>query len=552
MDQSEKLGLIERVNHASEDQAKRTLRSMILKCTVTQPTIARAIRDAIERYTPTPTIVYQQPESEDEDEAAPTSSQKKSNKKKDQNGSSQNEEEVPSTTSKKRRSTRRGDINADPLVGQLILNKTKTKLKRKEKHSSDHNDEQNNPNSSKKNLSKHASKLRAEPQQRTRDNSTGQPSQEKSPTVIDLVTSSDDETGDSEHSENEDLNGKSSDNDSPDDYSSDDESSDDDSSNGEVSQNEHQDGVLAGGTQPSQDGSNNNNANQASAKSGDGSRGAAHSITISMVKASSQNNGNEMSPFGSGRKRKAPERTVEEVHNDRPAKFAINSHVNKRSKQNHLHEPPRSLKDRQCENCELILPSVEQLLKHRLYCEGATATHGNHHRSELPSGQRSRQTKQLEKASNPAGDSFTDKRRYTLQLPSRPRQRTPSDRGLSVPPPSFVHEPNNFPRGPTPTPLALARSYSGIHSSPPGLVHHPVAKPASDVSPDQQSKLPEPESLGKDLFQIFPGKSLHQCILCKQQFRSCDNSDVACIAHQGMYLSSSCLLSSPNGWIEYI
>ncbi|KAG6360957.1 hypothetical protein INS49_012025 [Diaporthe citri] len=128
MNNSEKLGLIERVDHASEDQAKRTLRSMILKCTVTQPTIARAIKDAIERHTPTPMIVYQQPESEDDDESAPTTSHKKSNKKKNQDGSSQ-DEDVPASTSKKRRSTRRGDINADPLVGQLILKKTKTKTK---------------------------------------------------------------------------------------------------------------------------------------------------------------------------------------------------------------------------------------------------------------------------------------------------------------------------------------------------------------------------------------------------------------------------------------
>lgn len=559
MDNNEKLGLIERVNHASEDQAKRTLRSMILKCTVTQPTIARAIRDAIERHTPTPMIVYQQPESEDDDEAALVSSHKKSTKKKDQDGSGQEEDEFPSTISKERRSTRRGDINSDPLVGQLILKKTKTKTKGIKKRSSDHDEEKNNPNSPKKNRSRHASKLRAEPEQRTCDNSMGEPSHKKIPTVIDLVTSSDDDTSGSEHSENESLDDKSShddgsdndspDNDSSDDYdSSDDDSSNDDSSDDEVSQNERQDGIHPGGSQPSQDLSNNK-ANQASMKSGDGSRGAAHSITVSMAKASNQNNGHEMSPLGSGRKRKAPERTVEEFHNDQPAQSATNSHANKRTKQSHLYEPQRAPEDRQCDNCELILPSVAQLLKHRLYCEGAAATLGNH-RSEPPSGEGYRQIKQLQKASKPAGDSFTDEPRFTLQLPSRPRQRTPSDRGLSVPPPSFVHEPNNFPRGPTPTPLALARSDSGIQSSPPGLVYHPAAKPTSYVSPDQQSKSPEPESL-EHPFQTFPGNSLHRCIFCKQQFRSCENSKAACSRHHGMYLSPSYLLSSDK-WLARI
>lgn len=387
MDNNEKLGWIERVDHASEEQAKRTLKFMILKCNTKTDTIARAIRDAIERHTPTPTIVYQQPESEDDGEAAVASSHKKSSKKKkkkkDQDGSSQDEEDAPSTTSKKRRSNRRGDINPDPLVEQPILKKTKTKLKRKKKRSSDQEEEQNSPDTSKKNKSKHASRLGAEAEPQACDNSMGRPSMREGPPVIDLVTSSDDETCDTQQSDNESLDDRSSHDVSSDSDSSDDESSDNESSDVESSEDEQQDIALAQGVRVSQDGSMKK-ATQAGARNGDDDSSAAQSITISMAKASIRNDDGKMSPFDSGKKRKAPEHAVEDVHNDRDAQTATDTQANKRAKHNQTTEPHVSLHGRTCRYCGMLFQSVGQLIRHQIHCKSAIATPVSHLRSQLP------------------------------------------------------------------------------------------------------------------------------------------------------------------------
>lgn len=535
MDNNEKLGLIERVDHASEDQAKRTLKYMILKCNVKQDTIARAIREAIDKHTPTPMIVYRQPESEDDDEEALQSSRKRSNKKQnDQDGSSEEDDDTPSAASNRRHSTRRGDINPDAHVGNLILENSKTKFKKNKKRSRDHDEEQEQPSAARKSKSKPASEPRAERRHRVCIDPKGTVSKQKSPPVIDLVTSSDDESSDTDQSSNEILDDKSSDengsdNESPDDYSSESDSSDDGDSEEEV---QGRRGALVVATLPSQDGCNKK-ANQANVRSGSGSRIAAQSVTFSMAKASNQNDSDKTRPSVLNKKRKEP--TVGEIHDEIPAKSATDTHANKRSKQNHPQESQRSPEDRTCRKCGLLFPSVAQLLKHRLYCKNSIGPLGGHHRSEPPSDDRFRPLEKVQKASRPPGDNSTDEPQNTMQLPSRPRPSTPADRGLSVPPPSFVHEPNNFPRGPTPTPLALARSVSGIQSSPPGLVRRSVPKISGDVSPGRQPQLPRLESYREHRIQEYREKVVHQCKVCKKSFTEHGNAVGACKFHNGAY-----------------
>lgn len=543
MDNNEKLGWIERVDHASEEQAKRTLKFMILKCNTKTDTIARAIRDAIERHTPTPTIVYEQPESEDDSEDALASSHKKSSKKKkkkkEQDSSSQDEGDAPSMTSTKSRRTRRGDINADPLVGRLILKKSKTKPRRNKKRSSDHDEEQNSPDVSDKIKSKHASEPRAETKQRTCGESLETLSKQKSPPVIDLVTSSDDETGNTEQSKHGIVDDKSSDDDSSDDDSPDDSSSDSHSSDDGDSEDETHGDTVADRVGLPQE-SPNKDANEANARGDDTGRITTRPSTNSTANMSNQNSGTEIGIFGSGKKRKASERAVEEIRKDTGANSTIINHLNKRSKQNHPHESQRSPKDRTCRKCGVLFPSVAQLLKHQLYCKDSPEFPGGYHRSEPPSDDGSHQAKEAQKASHRAGDSFTDEPRKILQLPSRPRQTSQTDRGLSVPPPSFVHEPNNFPRGPTPTPLAIARSVSGIQSSPTGLIHRSEPNLSLDDSSGHQSPAPKPTTREQERYE--EDRALRRCMYCKKWFRNCDNSNASCICHPGTCRSISCCL----------
>lgn len=545
MDTNEKLGWVERVNHASEEQAKRTLNFMILKCNAKTDTIARAIRDAIERHTPTPTIVYQQPESEDDGEAALALSHKKSSKKKkkkkDQDGSSQDEEDAPSTTSKKRRSTRRGDINPDPLVEQLILKKTKTKLRRSKKRISDHDEDQNSPDVSDKIKSNHASETTTKKKQHTYDESLGTPSKQEDPPIIDLVTSSDEEACDTEQTTHRILDDKSSDDDSSDNDSLDDSSSDSHSSDDGHSKDETHGGSLADGVGPFHE-SPDKEANKGSARGGDAVPSTPQPSTNSTAKILNQNSGTGTIGLGSGKKRKAPEHTAEDAHKDTHAESTIIDHINKRSKQNHPLESQRLPEYRTCRKCDILFPSVAQLLKHQLRCKNSTATLVGHHRSGPPSDDHCAQPHQAQKAGHSNGDSLAKEPHNTLQLPSRPRRTSSADRGLSVPPPSFVHEPNNFPRGPKPTAMALARSVSGSHSSPPGLVHCPVSKSSSQGSSIHQSRPSKQMTQERERYE--KGRKLHQCQYCKIWYRNCENLGNVCNCHPGMcrfpYCQSKC------------
>lgn len=539
MDTNERLALIERVDHSSGEQAKRTLKFMILKCTVAQPTIARAIRAAIEQHAPTPKIVYEQPESEHDDESAPVSPRKRSKKekkkKKKHDGSNQDEEDVSFATSQDHQVAASSDMNAEPADGQLVLKKKKTKAKSKgkTKPNGDQDGHQNTsePLKKKKKKHKHTSKRRSETEHHASDNSMESTSKQKNPPVIDLVTSSDDEICGVGQSENKILEGKSSSSDG-----SDNDSSKDDSSDNEDFENEPQDDALSEGVGPIQDGSNKK-VYQASARNVDHRSGAVQSSTTARSKALDHNGGIEVSFPGLGKKRKAPERTVDDIHNDRAVKSATDDHFNKKSKQDHPQELQRSLEDRKdltCPKCNMKITSVAEILKHHRYCNGAFTALDGHHPSQSPSANHSRQLKQVQKASHPAANSSIDEPRNTPQPPSRPPQRAPADRGLSVPPKGFVHKPNNFPRGPKPTPVALTRSILGIQTSPPGLVDRPVSKLSVDGSPGHQSQLQKPDSDRERLIRERE-QVVHQCKHCKKSFTEYGNDFGACKFHPGAY-----------------
>lgn len=550
MNSTEKLALIERVNHASGDQAKRALQSMILKCTVTQSTIARAIKDAIERHTPTPSIVYEEPEPRDDGDSAPASN----NHKKDQSDRDQNDVVVLSAASEEHHDSAHDDIGAV---------KSKAEKKGKRKGSGHHNSHDNPDLSKKKKFKKikHASKLRAETEQTSPEVSLGGPSKQAKPSVIDLVTSSDAETHDAEQPEEESLDKRVSDDDLDLVTSSEDEPfhleeskdqtpndkipSDDlengnledrnsttDSSNDEGSKSEQQNHAVVGGVRAAQEGSDVKTT-QTNARNGDECR-RAHSVTISIARPSNQRDDYKMGSAGLDKKRKAPEPPVEEVHTNQPAKSASDIHLVKRPKQNHPQDPKKPLDDWKCRKCGLLFPSVTQLLDHHLvHREDATATNSRHHNSSTPANNLPRQFEHPQKAGNTAGDGLTEMSHNTVQLPSRPPQRGPADHSLSRPPPSFVQQPADRSFAASLTPSALASLVPGIHSSSSGPIRRPVPKHSSNVSLGDQLRIPKRESLRPPMIHQSRSQALYQCEACKKWFQESDNAVHACTYHPG-------------------
>ncbi|KAI3395810.1 hypothetical protein diail_823 [Diaporthe ilicicola] len=212
MNNSEKLELIERIERASKAQARKALKSMVLECSTKSSTIARAIKDAVERHTPTPVIVYKEPESADEVEASfPAPDKKKKRKKKktkDTDDGINGEGDVPSKPAKKRQKNGRGDINADPLVSQLILRRAKSKRKSDRKVNHDRHERHKTPKSSDRKTKKRLSKFDTEANQHITGVNAGEPSEPNSPIIIDLVTSSDSDTSDGDNFEKKTAGGE--------------------------------------------------------------------------------------------------------------------------------------------------------------------------------------------------------------------------------------------------------------------------------------------------------------------------------------------------------
>jgi hypothetical protein len=535
MNTNERLALSERVNHASEDQIKRALHFMILKCTVTQTTIARAIRDAIERHTPTPTVVFEEQEPKDDDEVILASSHRKSTKKEeDQSSASEDEDEdadAPTTTSKHHRSTGRRE------------KKSKTKLKGKKKAIDDQEGGQNRPDSSRKKKKKHkklkdAPNFQTGPNQSNSEDSVGGPSKQRKPAIIDLVTSSDVETHTTEQSASHVLNKTISNDHGSDHDSSNDHSSDSDSSDVEGFSNEQQDDCLAGSVRLSQEGSRMK-ITQAGARHGEGDS-RAQSVTVSMARAWNQHGHNKIGSSGLDKKRKAVELAVEDVHRNQPAKSATDVHLVKRPKQNYSKETQVPPEGRKCEKCNKSFPIFE-LMKHRRACKCTAASVDRHHLPKAPANDHRHEIKRIQKAGDPVGDILTAESRSTVQLPSTPLQTVPADRELSKTPPRFVQKPNNFPRGPTPVPMALARSNAGTKSLPSYSFRGMKPEASSDASTDKQPISPQPEPFRQHLLPVFERK---ECIFCTRWFSHWDNLEGVCKCHPGMCRSSSYLFSN--------
>lgn len=550
MNVSERLALTERVDRASEDEVKRALRYMILNCQVNHHTIAHAIKDGIERFTPAPKIVYDNQDLKYDDEVILESSHKSPTKKEEGQSSSGEDEDIPATSSKHHRSSRRRD------------KKTKNKLQGKSKESSEHDVSRraSSKNKSKK-KHKHAPKHQVEGQQNTSDGSMEGSSKRRNSTVIDLVTSSDLESREREQPRHPSPDKPASDDDldlvnsseyepsypvvpknqttnskNPNDAKAGSggsrhqnlvtDSSDDSSSEDE------QDGPIARVHKPPQGGSGVKST-PAGATNGDGAR-RAQSVTVSAARASSHHENIKADSLGPEKKRKAPDLTVEDVHTNQPVNPTPLIHVSKRPKQNYPEEVQESQRGLKCDKCEKKF-SIHDLVKHRWICKGKAAQdNGHQHVSEAPANDLSHRPKPTQKAGDPVGDSVTAQPQNTMQPPSRPVQTDPAGRELSMPPPSFVQGPNRLARGPTPTPMVLARLKADTQPLPsdcapqPKPVLFPFSSPGNELQPPKRD--PPVQGPVPDV-QVQDGT---RCVFCPKWFKEWENHGSACRCHTGM------------------
>jgi hypothetical protein len=474
MDANERHAFITRVEAASGAQAKAILRCMILKCTVTHTTIARAIRDAVERHGPTPAVIYEEQEPSGDEEPSLPSSHRKSKKKKkgeevEQVAISENEVEASNTLNQHRSRSGR---------------EKKTKLKGKSRVSGEQAREQNAPKSS-------SPKTKAK---KTKDKSLNHASKQRESAVIDLITPSDGEDHtlaqpasprgiparifDSQGGDSEDREegvGQARHADSRD-----------------VSEKQ-QVHPLPKRAEPSLGGSRKSTI-EPGAKIGHGGHGTP-SVPTSIEEPGKQHESNKFSSSGLEKKRKALEPTVEDGPSQ-PRKTASHMRLVKRAKQSNPQEAHAPSVGRKCTEAGICTKCniwflISELGKHRQSCKGtaATLTVDRHHVPRPRANYQQRnQSRQTQKARISASDTVTAESQKTVQLsPLEFPRGTRAGQDFSETPPDFVQGPNRFPLGPTPVPMSLARSDGGAPPEP--SYRFRLAKPAvpSGVSPGHQS-----------------------------------------------------------------
>ncbi|KAL1855245.1 hypothetical protein Daus18300_011151 [Diaporthe australafricana] len=349
MNNNEKLELGERVERASEAQAKLTLKFMILKCRVTDVTIGRAIKDAVERQCPTPHVVYEDPGPADEVEAASAPAtphkQKKKKKKKDHSGDSENEEDLPNAISTKHSKTKRGDINPDPLISRLIVKKAKSKLKGNRNASDNHDKRYKKLKSSTRKKKKRVSENEVAADQQLTRAIKVESGGSSSPVVIDLVTSSDSELSDSDRPENKTAGG---------DPSVQAKSGHDiDLQEQERKTNRKPPGKLAtlNTKQESHDLRGGIWVNISNKKKAEKAIGSVPPVSTALTK-----------------KRKAKEHDERDADDDQSHSPALKVKRSKRSKGEHPREPQSVSKSLECRKCRVKFPSLRRLSKHFQKC----------------------------------------------------------------------------------------------------------------------------------------------------------------------------------------
>ncbi|POS77740.1 hypothetical protein DHEL01_v203858 [Diaporthe helianthi] len=422
MNVSDRLALTERVDHASEDEVKRALRYMILNCQVHHTTIARAIKDGIERFTPAPTIVYGNRDGKHDDEAVPASSHGKSaDKEEGPSSSSSEDEDVPATHSRHHRGTGRRD------------KKTKSNLQGKSKKSGEKNVSRRDSSKRKKSKkkAKHARGNQIEAQENNSDDSVGRTSSKKTnSTVIDLVTSSDVEIPEKEQAGNP-ITDKPAADEVLDRVTSSEEEPlytsaakktphpnvvllDRSYGSGDGVFTRKQHDFIARADTPSQGGSRAKTPQSAERTGTFGRRSKV--VIASAAKTSNRHNDTRTGPLGLDSKRKAPDPAVGDVHTNQSVDPVPVIHPSKRLRQNDPPQVEESQGGNDCDKCEETFLSIHELMKHRWTCKGKAAAVDDHHLLGPQPNDQLHRSKQSQKAGNPAGGSVATEPRNIVPI----------------------------------------------------------------------------------------------------------------------------------------
>lgn len=492
MDSSERLNFINRLNGLTGDQAREVLKQMAINCNTRHTTIARALRNAVDRHAPVQYYPVPLPVPSSPPVATPSTNASSRNKtkvadKRNMRGSSTagTNDETPAPKKKK---IKRGDINPDPNIGRLILDKTTPKTKQ------------------------------------------GRIKQEEVIVIESDTSTSESDTSDSESSDSDSLDNENSDPRLSDSNQSDDDSSSGtDSADNPASTDSTDTDSSESGSSDSDDSVDGKPAHRKPPRGSTASKRSIHEqVKPPDIVPSASRDGKgvekskkvgriEKARSSTKIKKRKAEEDVEVGHTS--AGTSIQG--NKKAKTTDCQRPDS---DRTCRNCLEVFESRTQLFTHLhlLRHFDTSPAKPNSDPEEQLTGQR------VEKhIKNEYEDDF-DSPMSPIRSATLGRE---TKRALSPPP--FIKEPNNFPRGPTPASLVLARQRSYNVAASKAL---PVRSGAAVASSPHAPRPAPSEAFRPQWAPKVYGEREVRCRYCYDFFKGSENHVNACRRHDGEWM----------------
>lgn len=543
MDANERLQFINRLNSLTGDQAREALKQMAINCNTKQTTIARALRNAVDQHAPVQYFapVALQPMPSVTTSTTTSQPQEKTSGHEEGTMSDTREdcaqEATPASMVQKKHEARRGNNHPDRNTGRKIFNKSRPE--RKSAQVEDKTDGGNRRGAlPSRDIKKDNASLATDRGNKLNIN-RGRINEEPVMVIDSDSSTSDSDTSDSETSDDEtsesgdpvnaravhDNVGKpisikyepssdDSDSESSTD-TTDTDSSDSDSSDSEqpvYMKPEHRRVLQRRGrsiqTAPAQ---------------------ASQPVPLSSVSkttAEKPRQGAISAPADSTKKRKglADASSLVVSRKRKAEEHDVVGHTNtadnvQESKKSKITECERSVEDRTCRNCLEVFPSRSHLFRH---------LHSLKHFDFSPKKSLSTPEKQptglrVDMEIKAELDEQVDSPSTSIRR-AKPARDTPK----AMAPPPFIKAPNNFPRGPTPAPMALARRKSSGDAGP------EMAKSGVHTPP------PLPQASGSEVVPFKPQGAAQtadvrelKCRFCHEYFKRSDNHATACRRHDG-------------------
>jgi hypothetical protein len=199
------------------------------------------------------------------------------------------------------------------------------------------------------------------------------------------------------------------------------------------------------------------------------------------------------------------------------------------SKKSKVTECERSVEDRTCRNCLEVFPSRSHLFRHLYSLKHFDISP----KKPLSTPEKQPTGLRVDMDIKAELDDQIDSPSTSIRR-AKPARDTPN----AMAPPSFIKAPNNFPRGPTPAPMVLARRISHGDAAPNAVPVHPGEAANSGLHTPPPP--PPPQAPSSEVVPFKPQGAAQtadvrelRCRFCHKYFKRSDNHATACRRHDG-------------------